>query len=355
LSGADARGAPELRPPAFRGALRYWLRAALAEPNLEKLHEAESAVFGSAANEGDDSQRGHASAVTVRISPLDIPEPKPFDQRINPNTGYGYLYWSLTKMGDLGPKQYYPPPTRFNLTLATRQPDNVNREAVLQKAVAALWLLIHLGGAGARSRRMAGNFKLIQANNDYPDLAFLPPLATENELIARLQSGLKTIRAIFGNPSPSHVQYDAIAPQCAQIWVLGTWSSVKEAQEAIGMAIKEGRRGTSRSQRALFGLPTPNIGPWLNNLKDKPPFDRRASPIWLQVSALQNGKCSVVATLFKSQFLPDGQHLKVSYRDQNNQRHIDKVAAPIDYQPIEAWLGQHGKKVFPSLSEVTDA
>jgi CRISPR-associated protein Cmr1 len=26
LGGADPRGAPELRPPAFRGAMRYWLR-----------------------------------------------------------------------------------------------------------------------------------------------------------------------------------------------------------------------------------------------------------------------------------------------------------------------------------------
>ncbi|MCX7683492.1 MAG: type III-B CRISPR module RAMP protein Cmr1 [Anaerolineae bacterium] len=29
LGGADPCGAPELRPPAFRGALRYWLRAAI--------------------------------------------------------------------------------------------------------------------------------------------------------------------------------------------------------------------------------------------------------------------------------------------------------------------------------------
>ncbi|MGQ9600679.1 MAG: RAMP superfamily CRISPR-associated protein, partial [Anaerolineae bacterium] len=29
LGGADPRGAPELRAPSFRGATRYWLRAAL--------------------------------------------------------------------------------------------------------------------------------------------------------------------------------------------------------------------------------------------------------------------------------------------------------------------------------------
>lgn len=29
LGGADPRGAPELRAPAFRGMMRYWFRAVL--------------------------------------------------------------------------------------------------------------------------------------------------------------------------------------------------------------------------------------------------------------------------------------------------------------------------------------
>ncbi len=33
LGGADPRGAPELRAPSFRGAMRYWLRAALGTVN----------------------------------------------------------------------------------------------------------------------------------------------------------------------------------------------------------------------------------------------------------------------------------------------------------------------------------
>src|SRR6266850_1449561 len=54
LGGAEAQDrnrSPELRPPAFRGALRYWLRAALGgvigDNNLDGLHRLESAVFGS--------------------------------------------------------------------------------------------------------------------------------------------------------------------------------------------------------------------------------------------------------------------------------------------------------------------
>lgn len=34
LGGADPRGAPELRAPAFRGALRYWLRATLKDNSV---------------------------------------------------------------------------------------------------------------------------------------------------------------------------------------------------------------------------------------------------------------------------------------------------------------------------------
>ena len=51
LAGAEERGAPELSPPAFRGVLRYWLRAALGgaigDQNWEGLRQLESAVFGS--------------------------------------------------------------------------------------------------------------------------------------------------------------------------------------------------------------------------------------------------------------------------------------------------------------------
>lgn len=66
--GADPRGAPELRAPSFRGAMRYWLRAALGgvcgddEARLAVMREAEARVFGST-----DEQCGGASSIILRV------------------------------------------------------------------------------------------------------------------------------------------------------------------------------------------------------------------------------------------------------------------------------------------------
>ena len=107
LGGADPRGTPELRAPAFRGALRYWLRAMLGgavgdtTENLHKLHACESAVFGST-----DEKTGGASAVTIRLRTAAQPtskiyekqKPVFFNNRRQP-TGRDYLYWSMGESG----------------------------------------------------------------------------------------------------------------------------------------------------------------------------------------------------------------------------------------------------------------
>ena len=51
LGGAEPRGEPELRSPAFRGAMRYWLMAALGASTVDnpegikEVQKSESEVF----------------------------------------------------------------------------------------------------------------------------------------------------------------------------------------------------------------------------------------------------------------------------------------------------------------------
>lgn len=51
LGGAEPRGKPELRPASFRGALRYWLRAAQGASTVDnpegikEVQKSESEVF----------------------------------------------------------------------------------------------------------------------------------------------------------------------------------------------------------------------------------------------------------------------------------------------------------------------
>ena len=47
MSGADNRNV-ELRPPAFKGMMRFWWRAVRAEADIKKLWEEEARIFGAA-------------------------------------------------------------------------------------------------------------------------------------------------------------------------------------------------------------------------------------------------------------------------------------------------------------------
>ncbi|MGQ9778178.1 MAG: type III-B CRISPR module RAMP protein Cmr1, partial [Thermodesulfobacteriota bacterium] len=46
LGGAAPRGAPELRAPSFRGALRYWLRALVGAAGERSMRQHEDRLFG---------------------------------------------------------------------------------------------------------------------------------------------------------------------------------------------------------------------------------------------------------------------------------------------------------------------
>src|SRR5450432_1625738 len=161
LSGADLNTA-ELRPPALRGMLRYWQRALLGgiigtdTQGLARVQQAENALFGSI------HQR---SAVTIRIAHASS-LPRPFHERMKirqgefwRSTGTGYLLWSMAQSGrqdrdNFKPARYYfPPDTTFQITLTV----STGNENLLHQAIAALWLLTHLGGLGSRSRRCAGS------------------------------------------------------------------------------------------------------------------------------------------------------------------------------------------------------
>jgi CRISPR-associated protein Cmr1 len=142
LGGADPRGAPELRPPAFRGAMRYWLRAALGgvieDNNLKALHDLESSVFGST---------DFGSPIHVRLRSLDG-KPQSNTEKILPH-----------KEGrEAGSRQAIRAGQRFELTLST--PHHVGQE-IWKAAIAALHMAVTFGGVGLRSRRGYGTLRVV--------------------------------------------------------------------------------------------------------------------------------------------------------------------------------------------------
>lgn len=144
LAGAEPRAEPELRPPAFRGVLRYWFRAAaggvIGDQNLAGLHRLESSIFG-------DTTR--ASPVVLRLGPIEgswVPE----RVSILPHRSGGAQRLAL------------PAERRFQLRLQTRPGA---RPEVWQAACATVALAVTCGGVGLRSRRGYGTLRVVESSD----------------------------------------------------------------------------------------------------------------------------------------------------------------------------------------------
>lgn len=345
LAGADPRGAPELRAPSFRGALRYWLRAALGGvlgDDVTAVRKAEAAVFGST-----DEGMGGASAVSVRIRHSALPPPVVFPQLARPPSGRDYLYWSMAASGRiernnyLPAKQYLPPGSRFDLTFAVR-PGSSNHSDALKCASSALWLLIHLGGVGSRSRRTAGSLR-VHGDVEFQGLRFTLRGGNAQEIAQALADGLRQVREICASASggntgcavQSPTSFDVLHPTTCMVRVLGMWPSADAAVHAIGNWLREARSALPLARRTVFGLPMQRV--------ELSGVDRRASPLWLTVIPVTNGEWAGIATLFRSRLFPTGTTIRVNNASQS---------LPTNYSEIEAALVEWMRR-SPSGVEVS--
>lgn len=156
LGGAEPKekgSLPELRPPSFRGAMRYWLRAALGgvigDRNLEGLHKLESAVFGST---------DYGSPINIRLLPTGAElksSPKPI----------------LPHKPNSGTRPAFNSGQRFELRMWQSHSQD---QTIWQAACAALRLALTFGGVGLRSRRGYGTMRIVKSSGP----ALLPPMPT---------------------------------------------------------------------------------------------------------------------------------------------------------------------------------
>ncbi len=314
LSGADQNTA-ELRPPALRGMLRYWQRCLLGgmvgtdAHGLAIVQHAENSLFGSTA-------QGSAVSVTMaHASSL----PRPFSERIRirqgeqwRSTGTGYLLWSMAQSGrqDRGnfkPARYYfPPGTSFQVTLAAR----TGNESPLQQAIAALWLLTHLGGLGSRSRRCAGSLVAHPLTEIIPDLPFALPEQVQ-DLKRLLEHGIAITRSLnqVEIRTPQNAHFDILAHETCRIWILQDqqpWPNAEIAMQTISKRLQDYRNSLNIVQRKIFGLPLPPLS-----------SQRRSSPLLLRITQLLNNSCVGIAILFKT---------------------TDNTVRKEDYIVIEQWI-----------------
>ncbi|BCX02767.1 MAG: type III-B CRISPR module RAMP protein Cmr1 [Candidatus Roseilinea sp.] len=372
LGGADPRGAPELRPPSFRGAMRYWLRALVGAAGEQAMRDHEGRLFGVG---GDASTAG---AVSLRLSQSARPPSQSYTGLANGRAGTGYLWFAARRTRNEA-ERYAIMPTAFTLTLTASRSNQLGRD--LEQATAVLWLLTRLGGIGARSHRFAGGVQVSKVQSPHHAdslIVRLPVRANSPQSLAQeITEGIRAARRAFDmqNPVvPAPDQFDVLHPDRCRIFVLDrVFSSWKQAVEQIGQVYQRFRylrrpdytvvkqamisgqdlRGTV--ERAAFGLPIPffyrSLGNRTGTLQAKQKddtLDRRASPLWMRTVKLSNDQYAVVFTWFKSQFLPPNAELLLTERNQPN---LHGRQLPTD-QLISTFLQGSDKQNQSALKDV---
>ncbi|WP_322508683.1 type III-B CRISPR module RAMP protein Cmr1 [Anaerolinea sp.] len=373
LGGAYPRGEPELRPPAFRGAMRYWFRAALGGvigDSVKQIQAIEGELFGSTNAESESNVR--ASEVMLRLIPRSAFRSQSLQKKFE-EVGKNYFFWSLFESGKQergnfqSARKYFLPGEKFDLVLSQRA---FTPSKSLNYALYSLWLLVYLGGVGSRSRRMAGSLTFV-GNEVFDELDFR--LREDIQDVAeKIGKGISFIRTSLKKDFPNPIkpiqeypQFDVLHPNTCHIWVLGWWSSWDKALNEVGKRMQDFRtrrepdhrniaiwfseRPIKTVERAVFGLPIVyRYSSGLSGviqasiLKDGKPelVERRASPLWLSLTRTNKGYVAI-ATLFKSRFLPQGAQLAIK-------KVRTQISPPNGYELIETWI----KQSFPSAIEV---
>lgn len=219
LGGADPRGQPELRPPAFRGAMRYWYRAVLGgvigDRDLKSLRKLEQEVFG-------DTECGSPFSIQIQLK-ADL---KPI----------------LPHKTSSGSRMAFSEGQQFQVILRTSRPVD---PLVWVNVCMAFNLAVGLGGLGLRSRRGAGSLQVIGSS----DPSLIPIFPTKTEEIRKyieriLRSALKQAKSLAEQKGVSSSSALPLPPtqfpcaaQGAEIRLVKEWAV--SPQEALAKLMRK--------------------------------------------------------------------------------------------------------------------
>lgn len=151
---------PELRPPSFKGVLRYWWRA-LKVLSLDKLQQQEGNLFGSAG--GDEGGRQSTVKLRVRHDGLTYDRYRPLPRKHFRFKGFD-------------------PGQRFDLIAHVTPRCKLSADAIRDIFTAGLLL----GGFGGRSRRGFGALRIVSINGESPPYPEDDPLQAIAQTMRRV-------------------------------------------------------------------------------------------------------------------------------------------------------------------------
>lgn len=361
-SGSDPDKA-EVRLPSFKGVLRWWWRAlawARYRGNLDQIHDAEAALFGSAG--------GGQSRVAMRLGKAKPPGALPSkellrlpDRRVVGEgaryLGYGVMeaFGSAKKGVAAGELTRACLPAPFDLELELRARDlDESALALLLDALRAVGLL---GALGAKSRKGYGSV-VLRSMAVGGQSCWEPPGS-----IDKLK---QAIGALFSKPTPSGLPlYTALSSRTRIVLVPGTGRNHPlELLDLVGCEVMRYRswghngkvlgKNSERNfrddhdlmkarpderrthpRRIVFGLPH-NYGPRKEEQVGPADrrIDRRASPLLVHIHECGEAPVAVLSFL-PAMFLPDGDRAKI---DVGGRRPVTIAPDPELWQPIDDLL-----------------
>lgn len=276
LAGADQSKA-ELRAASIKGLLRYWWRALQAEPDLGKLREKESRIFGSS-----DEKTGGGSSFAMRV--ISKGELKPTKNSFPPNPQYQvpvegktfkinileYLaygtYEYIQRQGNVFTREYYPSKTKFDIVLSFTD------EAWKDEVLKAFYVWYVFGGVGSRSRNGFGSFNALNMEKAFENIRGVLSLQTPYE-----KQNLRKL--IMGN---AIVSYPSFTQGTKLFKAKESFRSGLDALADVGKTYKNGRTGLEK--RHFFDKRQYIGSPIVEKKVTKSFLNRHAKPYFIKIA-----------------------------------------------------------------------
>ncbi|MCS6904872.1 MAG: type III-B CRISPR module RAMP protein Cmr1 [Bacteroidia bacterium] len=298
IAGADGK-TPELRAASIKGVMRFWWRALQGEPDLGKLRQKETELFGGTSGEGKKGIAARKSAVKIWVQKLRFQienNPQKFREE-----GINYLFYSMITMKD-NRRKYYKPGTSFEIVLLSRE------EQKLEQALYSLEAASLFGGLGSRTRRGAGSFciKKVEINGKSEKKWILPNTDDPYEVKDFIKQVVKPLSF-----SPNYTTL-----KNSKVLIFEPREDWQSALAVIGNAFKNFREKNKAKayETPAFGFPilhgiregnTRSYGGFLKTNGKYEEIGRRASPVILKVIKAEENYFPIVVH-FTNEFLPPG-------------------------------------------------
>lgn len=300
--GDGDQKARAVRPPAVKGALRFWWRALnwdrisqdYGDENdaLKALHEQESALFGRATSGKEGGQGQFLLKVTGQSEISDKQKVTSWPR--NGNSACGYIGYGLWETNKTPQREALPEDHEFSVELAWKATATETQKGQVRDAL-RLWGLI--GGLGSRARRGFGSVALLvldDADERVPDLGTYQ---------LRLQELVKARSQGYDLPLTG-------ACQGVRVGAFGNAGSGRQALEKLDGQYRELRKSFRGASKVSLGLP----------LKDQDEKRRRAGPLFMHVHPI-GGSYEALTSFWPGRFHPE---YRKSFEDAAFRKPIDR-------------------------------